>query len=124
MQSEPVFLRINGHGAQPEFVGGTEDAYGDFAAIGGEKFADRSCLLHLRGDQCVARNSTLFHDDDATQLQSFRFTTSVILVGRKLRGAAALYMPNLWSAWQLRPGRLCKICRTRRDHSSFRFFQL
>ncbi len=67
MERKPVFLRIDGHGSQPQFVGGAEDAYGDFAAIGGEQFADGFGLLHLRGDQCVARNSTLFHGDDATK---------------------------------------------------------
>jgi len=41
MQGEPVFLRIDGHGAQAELVGGAKDAYSDFAAIGGEQFADR-----------------------------------------------------------------------------------
>ncbi len=35
MQGEPVFLRIDGHGAQAELVGGAEDANGDFAAVSG-----------------------------------------------------------------------------------------
>ena len=47
VQGEPVLLRINSHGAQVELVGGAEDAYGDFAAIGSEQLADRSGLPHL-----------------------------------------------------------------------------
>ena len=67
MQRQPVFLRIDGHRAQAKLIGGAENAYGDFAAIGGEKLANWFGLLHLRGDQCVARNSTLFHGGDATE---------------------------------------------------------
>ncbi len=83
MQGEPVFLRVDGHGTQAEFIGGAEDAYSDFAAIGGEQFVDRFGLLHFRGDECVARNSTLFHGGGATQLQSFRFEESIIFVRRR-----------------------------------------
>ena len=34
MQAQPVFLRINGDGAQAEFVCGAQNADGDFAAVG------------------------------------------------------------------------------------------
>jgi len=70
MQREPVFLRIDGHGAQAELVGGAKDADGDFAAIGRQQFA-MVWFRHLRSAQCVARNSTLFHGGDATELQFF-----------------------------------------------------
>src|SRR5437879_5176382 len=35
MQGQPIFLRVDGHSAQAELVGGAKDTYGDFAAIGG-----------------------------------------------------------------------------------------
>ena len=38
MQAEPVFLGIDGDRAQPEFVGGAQDADRDFAAIQGQQF--------------------------------------------------------------------------------------
>ena len=38
MQAEPVFLRIDGDSAQPQFIGGAHDADGDFAAIECKKF--------------------------------------------------------------------------------------
>jgi hypothetical protein len=38
MQRQPILLRIDGHGPQPEFVRGTKDANGDFAAVGSEQF--------------------------------------------------------------------------------------
>ena len=47
MQRKPVFLRIDGYGAQAELIGGAEDTDGDFAAIGGEEFSNRFGLLHL-----------------------------------------------------------------------------
>ena len=47
MQGEPIFLRIDGHGAQAKLVSGAEDAYGDLAAIGGEQFVERLGFLHL-----------------------------------------------------------------------------
>jgi hypothetical protein len=34
MDRETVLLRVDGHGAQAQFGGGTKDADGDFAAIG------------------------------------------------------------------------------------------
>src|SRR5712664_3198701 len=71
MQGEPVFLRINGHGAQAELVGGAEDSNGDFAAIGGEQFADRFAFPYLRGGQCVTPNSTLSHRTATAQLEFF-----------------------------------------------------
>ncbi len=74
MEREAVFLRVDGHGAQAEFIGGAEDAYGDFAAIGGKQFADRFGFLHLRSGHCVARNSTLFHGGQATRVQFFACT--------------------------------------------------
>jgi len=33
VKGEPVLLRIDGHGAQAELVGGAEDAYCDFARL-------------------------------------------------------------------------------------------
>ena len=38
VQGEAVFLRIDGDGAQAQFVGRAQDADGDFAAIQGKKF--------------------------------------------------------------------------------------
>ena len=49
MQREPVFLRINGHGAQAEFIGGAKNANGDFAAVSGKQLANWFGLLHLTG---------------------------------------------------------------------------
>ncbi len=40
VQREPVFLRVNGDGANAEFRRGAHDAYGDFAAIRDEKALD------------------------------------------------------------------------------------
>ena len=39
VDGEPVFLRVNGDGAQAEFRRGAEDADGDLAAVGDEQFA-------------------------------------------------------------------------------------
>src|SRR5271170_2095249 len=41
VQRQPILLRIDGHGAQAEFVGGAKYADGDFAAVGGEQLLDR-----------------------------------------------------------------------------------
>ena len=38
VQAEAVFLRINGHGADAQFIGRAQDADRDFAAVQGEKF--------------------------------------------------------------------------------------
>ena len=38
MDAQPVFLRVNGDRAQPQFRRRAEDADGDFAAIGDEQF--------------------------------------------------------------------------------------
>ena len=38
VQAKAVFLRIDGDGAQPQFVGRAQDANGDFAAIQGKQF--------------------------------------------------------------------------------------
>ena len=46
VQGEPVFLRINSYGTQAELVRGTENPYGDFAAIGSKQFSDGFVLLH------------------------------------------------------------------------------
>jgi hypothetical protein len=40
MQREPVFLRVNGDGANAEFGGGTHDANGYFTAIRDEEALD------------------------------------------------------------------------------------
>ena len=37
---EPVFLGVDGYGAQPEFRSGTKDANGDLTAIGDEEFPE------------------------------------------------------------------------------------
>ena len=42
MQREAVLLRIDGDGADAEFVGGAHDADGDFSAIGDQQAADAS----------------------------------------------------------------------------------
>src|SRR5258708_37324205 len=89
MRAKPVFLRINSHSAQAELIGGAKDANGDFAAIGGEEFADRIGFLHLRGDQGVARNSTLFHAENATRAQFFRFREPIPFLRRKRRSPGA-----------------------------------
>jgi len=51
VQSEAILLRINSHGAQAELVRGTENSYGDFAAIGSEQFSDGFVLLHPWADK-------------------------------------------------------------------------
>jgi hypothetical protein len=38
MQREAIFVRIDGDGADAEFMGGAKDADGDFTAIGDEQF--------------------------------------------------------------------------------------
>ena len=38
VQAEAVFLRVDGDGAQAQFVGGAKNADGDFAAIRGQQF--------------------------------------------------------------------------------------
>src|SRR5258705_13754098 len=85
MQGEPVFLRIDGYGAKAEFIGGTEDTNGDFAAVGGGEVADRFGVLHFNGDQGVAGNYTLFHGDGAAYLQFFRLSTQIVFVRRNGR---------------------------------------
>src|SRR6516225_3175403 len=40
VQGQPVFLRIDGHGAQAKLIGGAKNADGDFAAVGSQQFAD------------------------------------------------------------------------------------
>ncbi len=40
MQGVAVFVRIDGHRANAQFVGGAKHPNGDFAAIGDEQFAD------------------------------------------------------------------------------------
>src|SRR6185437_8560066 len=40
MQAEAVFLRVNGHGAQPEFGARAENPDRDLAAIGSEQFLE------------------------------------------------------------------------------------
>ena len=47
VKRQPVFIRINGDGAQAKFVGGAEDADGDFAAVGSQQFADGTMLFHV-----------------------------------------------------------------------------
>ena len=42
VQGEAVFVRIDGHGADAQFVGRAKDANGDFAAVGDEQFANRT----------------------------------------------------------------------------------
>src|ERR1700693_297161 len=46
MERQPIFLRIDSHGAQAEFVGRAENANGDFTAIGREQFANWLSLGH------------------------------------------------------------------------------
>jgi hypothetical protein len=51
MQREPVFLRVNGDGANAELGGGTHDTNGYFTAIRDEKALDSPRLgkwLHQR----------------------------------------------------------------------------
>ena len=40
VQGEAILVRVDGHGANAQFVGRAKDANGDLAAIGDEKFAD------------------------------------------------------------------------------------
>ena len=53
MQGEAIFVRVDGDGADAQFVGGAEDADGDLAAVGDEQFAkpnwrrNRSFLRHV-----------------------------------------------------------------------------
>src|SRR5258708_3834944 len=107
MQGEAVFLRIDGHGAEAKLIGGAEDAYSDFAAVGSEQFTDRFGLLHLRGNQGVARNSTLFHGDNATRLQFFRFEEQIVFViGRRRRltkCGTETGFKHLFGLWRRRP---------------------
>jgi hypothetical protein len=72
MQGEAILLGINGYRAQSKLVRGAEDANGDLAAIGGEKFSNGLGLLHLWSGQSIARNSTLFHKRRATGLRFFQ----------------------------------------------------
>jgi len=48
VECEAVFVGVDGDGAEAQFVGGAEDANGDFAAVGGEKFADGRRFFHDR----------------------------------------------------------------------------
>src|SRR5262249_5638074 len=41
VQGEAVFVRVDGDGADAEFVRAAEDADGDLAAVSNEQFADR-----------------------------------------------------------------------------------
>ena len=41
VQGEAVFVRVDGDGADAQFVGGAKDADGDFAAVGDQQLADR-----------------------------------------------------------------------------------
>ena len=47
VQGKPVFLRIDGHGAQAKLVGSAKDANGDFAAVGSQQFANWFHFPHL-----------------------------------------------------------------------------
>ena len=49
VQGEAVFLRVDGDGAQAEFVGGAQDADGDFAAVQCEEFLHSEGARELRG---------------------------------------------------------------------------
>ena len=40
VQGEAIFMRIDGHRANAQFVGRAKNANGDFTAVGDEKFAD------------------------------------------------------------------------------------
>ena len=62
MQRQPIFLRIDGHGPQPEFVRGPKDANGDFAAVGSEQFLDWLGLLHDRGENVLREILHCFTD--------------------------------------------------------------
>ena len=42
VERKAIFLRIDGHGAQAEFVGRAKDANGDLAAIRGKQFVNGS----------------------------------------------------------------------------------
>jgi hypothetical protein len=46
VEGEAVFVGVDGHGAETEFVCGAEDAHGDFAAVGSEEFADGARFFH------------------------------------------------------------------------------
>jgi hypothetical protein len=46
VKGEAVFLGIDGDGAEAEFVGGAENADGDFATVGGEEFANGTLFFH------------------------------------------------------------------------------
>jgi len=48
MERQAVFLRVDGHGAKAEFVGGAKNADGDFAAVGGEEFANGTRFFTMR----------------------------------------------------------------------------
>ncbi len=53
VQGEAVFVRIDGHGADAQLVGGAKDADGDLAAVGDQQLADRAgcglCFLRHGG---------------------------------------------------------------------------
>ena len=53
VDAEPVFLRVNGDGAQAEFGAGAEDADGDFAAVGGHQLLDGPQHGGLEGEAGV-----------------------------------------------------------------------
>ncbi len=42
VQAEAIFLRVDRHGAQAQFVRCAKNAYGDFAAVRCEQFFDRA----------------------------------------------------------------------------------
>jgi hypothetical protein len=46
VQGEPVFLRVDGDGAQAEFIGRAQDADGDFAAIECQQLVCRGAPGH------------------------------------------------------------------------------
>ena len=63
MEGEAIFLGIDRHGTQAEFVGGAEDTDGDFAAVGREEFSNGLGFLHAYAPVRAVRaiqNSTLF----------------------------------------------------------------
>src|SRR5258707_14946459 len=49
MQTKTVFIGIHGGGADLQFIGGAENANGNFSAIQGQKFFDRHQSEFFRG---------------------------------------------------------------------------
>ena len=49
VQRQPVFLRIDRHGAQPKLIGSAKNPDSDLAPIGRQQFSDRPATFHSEG---------------------------------------------------------------------------